>query len=84
MNTVHTPSRISVSHRVMSLKVTAEKLPTVSDVSEYIQLLSDAENIISSLHENFSRVFPDTDRSYDLMYSTWKTAEDKINSDILP
>ncbi len=84
MNTVQTPSRILCSHRVMMLKNLSEKLPTVSDVNVYIQILSEAEEILSFLSEHFLSVFPENDRSYDLMYNTWKNAELKLNTDILP
>jgi hypothetical protein len=68
----------------MMLKNLSEKLPTVSDVNVYIQILSEAEEILSFLSEHFLSVFPENDRSYDLMYNTWKNAELKLNTDILP
>jgi len=84
MNTVHTPSRILTSHRVMTLKNLSEKLRDVSDVNVYVQILTEAEEIISFLNEHFLSVFPENDRSYDLMYHTWKNAELKLNTDCLP
>lgn len=84
MNTVQTPTRQDIARKVSALHIISERLPSISEVSEYTEMLAKAECISEFLNEHFHAVYLPEFPRYDFMYHLWQNAVLKINTDILP
>jgi len=84
MNTVQTPTRQEIARKVTALHMIARMLPSVTDVSEYTELLAKAEVFTEFLNEHFHAVYLPEFPRYDFMYHLWQDAVLKLNTDILP